>query len=301
MLSIVVSWRDRRELRQALPGLFAAAAAAGGDLTVVNFGGSRRLLHEQLADDDAVSIVDVDGPPYFNKACAQNLGAGHTAQPFLFFCDCDIVLDVGTVAELLDEVQRRPGCFGTLAGVRESELNSRRGRHVVCFGYELTIHTADGRKLHIVDHEENAADGTRQAPGLLLVRRSDFLAIDGYNSRLHGWGWEDQDMIGRLTLGAGLSRVANGHVVHLSHDDAARVGSYACKDRWESRDRMFRQALANYDRGDFQGTYRADLKEVRASAAPFAPLRATAASLDLHNSLGQPPNQGVSGPSRRSP
>jgi glycosyltransferase involved in cell wall biosynthesis len=263
MLSIVISWRDRAELKQALPGLLAAAREAGGDVTIVDFNGSQAMLRDQLGEHaPEVRVVRVEGERWFNKACAQNLGAAHTTQPVLFFCDCDIVVDPASVARLAARLHDAPGHFATLAGVRESELNARGGSHVVCFGYELLIRTADGRELRIVDNEEDAESGTRQAPGLLLARRADFLAINGYNARLHGWGWEDQDMISRLTLGAGLTRLQEGYALHLSHGDDARIGNYPpVKDRWESRDRMFRQALANYDRADFRGTYEEDAAE----------------------------------------
>jgi hypothetical protein len=269
MLSIVVTWRDRVELREALPGLIASARAVGGDLTLVNFSGDVRLLASQLGDSArALQVVQISGQRYFNKACAQNLGAANTRQPLLFFCDCDIVLEPQVIQRLVGQLYERPGTFATLAGVRESQVNSRGGRHVVCFGYELRIRTADGRSLRIVDNEEDAEEGTRQAPGLLMVRREDFLRINGYNSRLHGWGWEDQDMISRLTLGAGLERISEGRAIHISHDDQARVGHYPISDRWESRDRMFRQALANYDRGDFQGTFEKDAAQVPARCEP---------------------------------
>jgi hypothetical protein len=130
---------------------------------------------------------------------------------------------------------------------------------VVAFGYELHIKTADGRRLEIIDSEEDSQTGLRNAPGLLLVRRDDFVAINGYNAGLHGWGWEDQDMIARLTLGRGLRRVMAGNAIHLSHDDHARIAHYpAVASRWESRDRMFRTALANYDDNNFRGTYDRD-------------------------------------------
>lgn len=274
MLSIVVTWRDRIELEQALPALVQMANSVGGDVTIVNFGGSSDMLKAQLGDDgQEVSIVDVSDQEYFNKSCAQNLGAFHTAQPFLFFCDCDTIIDRETCASLLDQINSRPGTFGTFAQLRETAVNSRGGKHVTCFGYELKIHTADGRQLKIVDNEEDAEAGTRQAPGLLMVRRQDFLTIDGYNSRLHGWGWEDQDMISRLTLGNGLERITYGSAIHISHDDHARIGHYPpVKNRWESRDRMFRQALANYDNANFQGTYDLDVQQIAAkkiSAADY--------------------------------
>ena len=260
MLSIIISWRDRDELGRALPGLRAAARALGGDVTIVNFSGNAERLAPMLgAPGPDLHVVTVEGQQYFNKAAAQNIGAAHARHPVLFFCDCDILLEESVVAQLARQLVAGSERFATLAGVRESETNSRGARHVVSFGYELKIRTADGRELRIVDNEEDGNDGTRQAPGLLLVRRDDFLAVDGYNSDLHGWGWEDQDMISRLTLGRGLQRINQGHAIHISHDDQARVAHYPLvSSRWESRDRMFRTALANYDDANFQGSYRRD-------------------------------------------
>jgi glycosyltransferase involved in cell wall biosynthesis len=269
MLSIIVSWRDRVELGQALPSLLAAARAVEGELLVVNFGGSRELLAAQLGSGrEPLRVIELRDERWFNKSRAQNLGASHARHPLLFFCDCDIVLEPAMVRALVTRLQREPGTFATLAGVRESEVNSRGGRHVVSFGYTLKIRTADGRSLSIVDNEEDANDGTRQAPGLLLAQRRDFLAVNGYNANLHGWGWEDQDMIARLTLGAGLTRISDGYATHLSHDDHARIAHYPpVKDRWESRDRMFRAALANYDDANFRGTFAEDVAALQAKVA----------------------------------
>jgi hypothetical protein len=272
LLSIIVSWRDRVELGRALPSLVAAAHQAGGDVTIVNFSGSPALLRDQLGDRAGdVRVVEVAGQRYFNKSSAQNVGAASTDQPVMFFCDCDIVLEPASVAALAHQLATTRGVFATLAGVRESEVNSRRARHVVAFGYELHIKTADGRQLKILDSEEDGETGLRNAPGLLLVRRDDFVAIGGYNAGLHGWGWEDQDMIARLTLGRGLRRVMAGEAIHLSHDDHARIAHYpAVSSRWESRDRMFRTALANYDDNNFLGTLERDraLAPPRPSPAP---------------------------------
>jgi GT2 family glycosyltransferase len=261
MISIVVTWRDRVELMKTLPRFVATAAHCGGDLTLVNYGGNQSLLLDIVARSkgSACRVVQRAPEQYFNKARAQNLGAAHSRHSLLFFCDCDILLDETPIVTLARDVATRRGIFATIAGVIESEPNSRQAKNVACFGYELFIRLANGRTLTIVDNEEDAADGTRQAPGLLLVRREDFLRVGGYNGRLHGWGWEDQDMIARLTLAGGLERVQRGIVTHLSHDDSARVAHYPpALNRWESRDRMFRQALAYYDDGDFVGTFAAD-------------------------------------------
>ena len=260
-LGLVVSWRDRPVLAQALPTLARCAARYGGDVTVVNYGGSRQELLRNIAPAPvSIRVVTVAGEQWFNKARAQNVGAVHAQHNLLFFCDCDILVDEGALDELIGRVREGSLVFGTVAGVTETQRNSRKAGNVVMFGYQLKLRLANGRVLQIVDNEEDAEDGSRQAPGLLVVRRADFETVGGYNGHLHGWGWEDQDMISRLTLGVGLARIQSGYVRHISHDDDARIRHYPpVKDRWESRDRMFRQALANYDRADFKGTLPEDV------------------------------------------
>jgi glycosyltransferase involved in cell wall biosynthesis len=271
MLSTVVSWRDRPDFARVLASMGEAMRHIGGDLTVVNYGGNDSKLSEIIERSRAhdVRVVRVADRKYFNKSRAQNIGAAASRHSLLFFCDCDIQLDGETLLALMREVEGDPQTFGTIAGVVESERNSRQARNVVCFGYELNIRIANGRTLRIIDNEEDVANGTRQAPGLLLVRRADFVRVGGYNGRLHGWGWEDQDMIARLTLAAELQRVQRGIVTHLSHGDAERTAHYPpVSSRWESRDRMFRQALAFYDEGDFMGTYLVDASDHSRSVEP---------------------------------
>jgi hypothetical protein len=258
MLSIIVSWRDRVQLGVALPSLVATAQRVGGEVAIVDYGGDSDLLRTQLTATP-VRVVRVHGETYFNKARAQNIGAASTSQPVLFFCDCDIIVEPESVAALAADVARSPGHFATIAGVVESVRNARRAGNLVRFGYQLDLRLMNGRALQIIDHEEDAETGARQAPGLLMVRRPDFTSVQGYNGRLHGWGWEDQDMIARLTLGAGLTRIQRCTVTHLSHGDHERMAHYPqATSRWESRDRMFRQALAFYDAGDLLGTFEVD-------------------------------------------
>jgi predicted glycosyltransferase involved in capsule biosynthesis len=266
MISVVVPWRDRIELKNALPSLVREIASLEGDLTIVNFGGSEALLDEQIQEwKEHLSVISIATSGFFNKPKALNCGAKLTSKPFLFFCDCDIILEDNVLKELAEQLNSRPGAFATLVGVRESIPNSRGGRHVACFGYELYIRTIHDTEVRIVDNEEDAKDGTRHAPGLLLVRRNHFEQVNGYNSALDGWGWEDQDMICRLSLGAALTRIRHGKATHISHDDHARVSAYPHKDRWESRDKMFRRALARYDEGNFLGTYTQDAAELLTS------------------------------------
>lgn len=257
LLSVVITWRDRKELGRCVESLSNMLDGRDAEVIVVNLGGNRDLLNSQIAASGDIKIVEKESE-WFNKPLAQNIGAQAARGDYLFFCDCDIFFDNTDFLDLYDRVRVSGKAFGTLAGVRETDPNSRGGRNVTCFGYELNIRVANGASVRIVDNEEDIEIGTRQAPGLLLVKREDFDAVGGYNSALDGWGWEDQDMICRLSLHARLERVTHGEVFHISHADDARMQAFPVKDRWESRDRMFRRALNNYDEGRFIGTYAID-------------------------------------------
>ncbi len=264
MLSIVITWRNRKELIQAIPSIVASANKVGGEVIVVNYSGDADELEKQLyMYSENIKVVMVEGQTFFNKSAAQNLGVLYSTFEILFFCDCDIICNSAEVEILVNKLIHKPNIFATVAGVKEIEVNSRKAKHVTKFGYELFIETADGRQLRIIDNEEDGKDGSRQAPGLLFVRKSDLLKVQGYNSELEGWGWEDQDMISRLILGGGLKRIQEGDFKHISHDDAARMSCYPeFSSRWESRDKMFRKALKNYDDNNFLGSYSKDIKRL---------------------------------------
>src|SRR4051812_12190425 len=93
-LSIVVTWRDRSELGRSIRSLTRCAERHGGNLIVVNYGGSIEQLSALLrGTSTSVTIATVRGQRWFNKARAQNIGAAHAASQLLFFCDGDILID----------------------------------------------------------------------------------------------------------------------------------------------------------------------------------------------------------------
>lgn len=262
MLSVVIPWYNRYELQTVIPSIIESVNEIGGDITIVNLGGDVRLLENQILEyKEHVKVIQTAKQKTFNKPIAQNIGAFHAKNPYLFFCDCDIIFPPGTLISLFDRIREGNNLFGTIASVKETEVNARKANCLVMFGYELHLKISDGTEVKIIDNEEDVNKGTRQAPGLLMVKKTDFEKIDGYNSQLDGWGWEDQDIICRLTLGGKLSRLCLGDVHHLSHSDEVRMqGYHNYQTRWESRDKMFRRALDNYDKGCFMGSYSHDIK-----------------------------------------
>jgi predicted glycosyltransferase involved in capsule biosynthesis len=262
MLSIIVSWRDRPEIKRSIESMIEVVSALNGELILVNYGGDVDYLLSAKKGNKNVKIVNYPTDAYFHKTKAQNLGAYFASNEVLFFCDCDIILEENYLRNIVKKLSGDKKYFATLLGVKETIPNSREAKNVIEFGYELHIKVANGNTLSIIDNEENAISGTRQAPGLLLVSKGNFVKINGYNGRLNGWGWEDQDMISRLTLGLGLIREKEGVALHISHNNESRTKHYPIQDQWESRDKMFRQALSYYDENDFKGTFDIDTKNL---------------------------------------
>lgn len=266
MISIIIPWYNRIELKQCLPSMISSCNSLSGELSIVNFGGDINLLKQQIAGFlNQINVINVERVGSFNKPSAQNIGAYNSKYAYLFFCDCDILFKTNVLEELLNKVISQKNSFGTLQGVQETEINSRKAGNITMFGYNLKLRVKDGTEANIIDNEEDAANGTRQAPGILLVNKDDFKKVDGYNSALDGWGWEDQDMICRLTLYTKLQRIYYGTALHISHDEKSRMMGYInYQDRWQSRDIMFRRALSNYDNNNFFGTYSKDIKKFSA-------------------------------------
>lgn len=263
MLSIIVPWCDRKEILESISGFLTCLDALNGEILIVNYSGDQAYLDNNLPQNKRLRVIQTEQKKYFNKSAAQNIGATYSAFDVLFFCDCDILISNSVVQEIATHLVRSKEVFATVAGVKETTINSRGAGHITRFGYTLQLKTRDGATLEIIDNEEDGDDGTRQAPGLLFLKKEHFLAVDGYNSQLLGWGWEDQDMIARLSLGARLQRHTHGIFGHISHGDRSRMARYPeFSSRWESRDQMFRQALANYDQANFQGTYSSDIRRI---------------------------------------
>ena len=264
MLSIIIPWCDRAELKMALPSILENIQGLDADITIVNLGGDKENLKQQTLVSSDINIINISKIPNFNKSIAQNIGAKYTTKPYIFFCDCDIIFPTGLIKELLDLLRKDSNSFLTVAQVKETEVNSRNAKNITSISYNLELKIKDGTTICIKDSEENSLDGIRNAPGLLMVKRSDFEKINGFNSEFDGWGWEDQDVICRLVLYAKLKYLTFGMASHISHNDNVRMKLYTQKynNRWHSRDVMFRKALNNYDEENFMGTYKQDCMKI---------------------------------------
>jgi hypothetical protein len=73
---------------------------------------------------------------------------------------------------------------------------------------------------------EVADKGQEHINGFFYVRLSDLLRVKGFNEYITTYGWDDDDIYGRLQQ-SGLTRVCvdTKSIYHIPHDDAQRLGS----------------------------------------------------------------------------
>jgi glycosyl transferase family 7 (putative galactosyltransferase) len=251
-LTVVIPWRDRPELAASLAHNLPRLAPFRAEVVVASCAGNPDLLREALAGlaFPALRVLDIPSPG-FNKSLALNLGADAARGRRLFFLDTDVLLDDRFLAGALPRLDGRS--FVTVERIVESKPPARAeapGLREIAWSVELV--GRGGRKARVETNRIWFREGSRGGPGLILLEREHFLAVDGMNSDLEGWGWEDLDLIARLQLGLGLKRRPVGRAVHLSHGDEVR--EFAGRSRAASEQENLAVCLANYRLGHFTGT-----------------------------------------------
>jgi len=256
-LSVIIPWCDRAEIEETLASNAALLARHDVEVVVVQCAGDEAWLAEALTRvPGPVTWVDVpaDG---FNKALALNLGVHAATGDSVFFLDCDVLLREDFLSEALDALDQ--GCFVTIDRVYESAAGpseSSEPSALAGLANAVGLVIEDGRTVWVETNRVHFHDGSRSGPGLILLRREHFIAVDGMNSDLVGWGWEDLDLVARLQLSGVAPRRALGSVVHLTHGDAKRAGD----STGETERDNFSVCLANYRLGYHRGTYDDDVQ-----------------------------------------
>jgi glycosyltransferase involved in cell wall biosynthesis len=256
-LSILIPWCARDELRVTLTANAPIFRAHDAEILILNCGGSRERLRG-LIDASGVTgarQLDMD-VPRFNKSLALNVGLAHARADLVFVLDADTVLLGPLPMEAIDD-----NSFLTIEALYESAHFDATRTH-----QDATAASAKDAVLELtfrggvkVRHQLSVRDelgNARAVPGLLLAKKGDLLSIQGYNSELDSWGWEDDDVLVRLQYALGRRRIQGGEALHLTHGDERRLlrGSRSQSDR-----RNFIKCCRNYNNGIFWGSYRSDI------------------------------------------
>lgn len=259
LLSIIIPWCNRFEIKESLLKNKRSFARQDLEIIIVNCSGQAdwldRLCRSYACDN--IKIVNVK-QEVFNKSLAINLGAYKASSKTLFLLDADIIIKDDFIDAALSQL--RDDRFICINRVYESDSeNNSSDQHVklkeVAYFIEIVV---NDKKLLVETNRVRLLDGSRSAPGLILLSKNHFLAVNGMNSVLQYWGWEDIDMQIRLQAMLNLSMYKLGSVIYLSHGDEVR--NFRKNSRAESETTNFSICLSKYNVSDYRGSYDNDIE-----------------------------------------
>lgn len=260
-LSVIIPWCNRPELKVSLLENARVFQRAHSEVIVVNCGGdvksSRQLLREVRFH--GLKLVHVPHR-HFNKSLALNAGVLVSRNKIVQFLDADIILDKNYFDEALHHLPKKAYVILARLTERGSESRATASQGIAEIAQTITIVRSD-RTAHVETNRLRYEDGSRSAPGIVMFSRKSFICVDGMNSDLEGWGFEDIDFLIRLQLATGLQPSQAGHGYHIPHDDKLRFFRGKTPQHNESINSA--KCLFNYRSGYFMGTYLDDIKALR--------------------------------------
>lgn len=254
-VSIVIPWANRNEISYALERNISAFNQYKSEIIIVCCGGRIRDLRN-LVDNFKlrVRVIRVNRRG-FNKSLALNLGAAKSRGDILLFLDCDVIVERGILARLISRAKSDGACAIRYVHESANKLEHPAGTLVEIIN-KKTFKFADGTKTSLVTTRINLLHQARNAPGLLAVRRILFQEVQGMNSLLKGWGWEDNDFMLRIQVCTGRIIKFLGQATHLSHGDEKRDIRSTSKSINETGNYLV--SLGLYASGIFTGTLASD-------------------------------------------
>lgn len=248
-VSVIIPWCNRPELTQTLVHNAGELMANDAEVLIICAGQTVPVrLPDEIPDRFHVRIIELPCAGSFNKSECLNVGAWLSRAEHLFLLDADIILELDFLAQALSVV-RTQACFVTVADVVESNPTLQPDRwNPNSFIRQRTVTTElitdDGRTATI--QYKTVKHGVRTGSGLMVIAKNDLLAVNGFNSMLHGWGFEDYDIQIRVQLARGVARVMLGQVVHLSHLRSEDAATSVARNTGLGYD--------SYERGNLLGT-----------------------------------------------
>ncbi len=258
-LSFVIPWFTRKELKATLQANAQVFDSATREVIIVNGGNNAALLRSIVSSVSSVRprVVDISttlAGTGVNKAAALNIGVHKAQGTKVLLLDADIVLTQELVERaqyLLDDetfivmdrgVEERPEAHPQTLGQSPYRLREHQTTTILTF--------ANGRQA---SYEFWQSKNGRSISGLMLLYKKDYLLVEGCNSELRNWGFEDYDLQIRLQAQLGLRRISIGTPLHLTHDFPAG------NSMGESEALNTQTAFANYAECNFLGTYSKDV------------------------------------------
>jgi hypothetical protein len=268
-LSVVVPWSNRESLRDTLAGNQGWLTSDDVELIIVNCGGDALRLRSIVDDFQRVPMKLIELPDHkFNKSLALNIGIHASSGHTMFVLDADVILQSDPSTELMPLVDN--DTFLTIARVRESQVDEPWWKlpddqvagennfiQAMTETHSMEFRWSDGTVTRINAYRADICDESRAGPGLIMAKREHLLRIEGYNSELQLWGWEDNDVEVRLRRVLSLKHEDFGRALHLTHGNELR--NLNGLDHRQSDFENLVRVCKRYSQGNFRGTYSADV------------------------------------------
>lgn len=186
---------------------------------------------------------------HHSRAHTQNTGIALAAGDVIISCDADMILTPFSIEELMKRHQAlddvlllgfRSDIQLTDARIHPRVLESYLPQFLPPYAQDTRLNYAGGwpeSMCRDTDHLKRLGHGKRiimpdgsrwDLPGIVYgalfsLRRSDFLAMDGYDERFYGWGCEDT-LVGvrALAMGKYIIPVYSAAGLHIAHGDRSR-------------------------------------------------------------------------------
>ncbi|MDR5855526.1 glycosyltransferase family 2 protein [Caballeronia sp. LZ062] len=173
-------------------------------------------------------FIHDDGP--FPKAKLCNLGARLCTGNIICFHDADMIANPDYLAVCVGSLRDGTASDALCPFLRVINITSDYRSDFILSGDYAALET------HL---ESDLPDGMEvlyeNTPGaIVLIKRSEYMRVGGYDPRFTGWGGEDDDLLSRATrLGVRWHSIPESRAAlfHLHHDATSRHDAIAAAER----------------------------------------------------------------------
>ena len=194
---ILVNYNDRTHVGACLSGILVEKGGVDLEVIVVDNAssdGSPELIRERFSE-----VLFIASEENLGFSCANNKGFQQSSGEFILFLNTDTRIDPGTLESLLSWMRANPDCGGI-----GPLLFDERKEFQVSFGGSRGFFPEMRDKLFLnslwkrrIRKMQNPSDTDWISAACLLVRRSAFKSVDGFDERFFLY-FEDIDLCLRI-------------------------------------------------------------------------------------------------------
>lgn len=185
-------------------------------------------LSTHIILDNNDKIIHFLNNDEYNKCEGYNIGAKHSETDILIFLDIDIIVDCNHLLKSINKMDELNQLNCLLIGYNGVAiyLNDAGEKE---FLQSLDLNDLYNKTISLQlttnNRNEYALVGNTQAVGgCLVMSKTTFNTIHGFNPSFVGWGYEDNEIISRariLQVDVYKSNIVNHFLFHLPHETVA--------------------------------------------------------------------------------